>query len=258
MNETAISWTELSWNPASGCAKVSAGCKHCYASVLAERMRGTAAFPRGFDLTIRPHKLSEPARLKKPSMIFVNSMSDLFWDQIPEAYLHRIFDVMASCPQHTFQVLTKRAEEMAEFSTIRPFPANVWAGVTVEDSRSLSRVGALRRTRARVRFVSAEPLLEPLDLDLSGIDWLIVGGESGRHLHSESPRALVTKRDGKHIPKESARAAVRGLRDASVAAGVPFFFKQWGGPRPGSGGSDLDGRIWHEYPSVLRQKALAF
>ena len=255
MNNTKIIWTEKTWNPASGCSKISSGCKHCYASTLAENKRGTLAFPDGFDLTIRPHKLAEPVRLKTPSIIFVNSMSDLFWDEIPDAYRHEIFDVMDKTPQHIYQVLTKRPDKMLAWSKSRPLPRNVWAGVTCEDDRAVERIDILRDVDAAVRFISAEPLLTPLSLDLDSIHWVITGGESGGHLFDD---ATAIKRGlavyDRKVKKWSAQADkvqwVRDIRDKCVDSGVAFFHKQWGGATAKSAGRDLDGRTWDEMPHL--------
>lgn len=257
MNETAINWTELTWNPASGCAKISAGCKYCYADELAENKRGTNAFPKGFDLTLRPHKLSEPKKAKRPSLIFTSSMTDVFFDGIDDDYRARIFATIEETPQHRYQVLTKRPDRAVEWFAKRGCPSNVWMGTTVEDLRVRERVDALRAIDARVRFISAEPLIGTLDgLDLSGVHWLIGGGESGLHLTRPEPlaeRGLVRrgqKNEPSYVPREDRVAWVTGLRDACVAAGVAFWFKQWGGPRPTSGGRLIDGRTWDEMPRV--------
>ncbi|MDE2019559.1 MAG: phage Gp37/Gp68 family protein [Patescibacteria group bacterium] len=254
MNDTAIIWTNQTWNPASGCAEVSEGCKFCYAKTLAENKRGTAAFPHGFDLTIRPHKLGEPSKLKTPSLIFVNSMSDLFWEEIPDEYRDKVLDEIERTPQHEYQVLTKRPENMLRYSKRRKFPHNFWAGVTVENERWLHRVEILREVEASIRFISAEPLLGPLSsLDLSGIHWLITGGESGSHLSKESVcerRALVRKINGRWIPREDRMDWVREIRDNCRAHCVKFLHKQWGGATSHSAGRTLDGRTWDEFPRL--------
>jgi protein gp37 len=252
MNSTGIVWTEVTWNPMSGCEEVTEGCKYCYAKTLAEQKRGTAAFPNGFDLTIRPHKLREPLKLKHPSLIFVNSMSDLFWDAIPESYRDQIVDVMESTPQHQYQVLTKRPDAMLAYSKRRRLPPNVWAGTTIESDRLTGRADVLRDVRADLRFISAEPLLSPLhSLNLSGIDWLISGGESGSHLWDDTTRARRGMAEpGKNgwTPIATRMDWVRDLRDRCTAQGVAFFHKQWGGARSHSAGRDLDGRTWDEFP----------
>jgi protein gp37 len=253
MNDTEIAWTDFTWNPMSGCAKVSEGCKFCYAGVIAEPKRGTRAFPNGFDLTLRPHKLQEPCRLKTPSLIFVNSMSDLFWEQVPESYRDQVLDVIEATPRHQFQVLTKRPAEMLRYSLRRPLPPNFWAGVTVENQRVADRIDILRAVKVEIRFVSAEPLLGPLDLDLSNIHWIITGGESGSQINRSEigrARALVERVDGRWVPKPAAVAWVRALRDACLGPGPAFFHKQWGGPRPKSAGRLLDGRTWDEFPRL--------
>lgn len=254
MNETGIIWTEATWNPASGCELVSEGCKYCYALTLAERKRGTPAFPHGFDLTLRPHKLTEPFRLKQPMLVFVNSMSDLFWDEIPDSYRDKVMDVIEETPQHEYQILTKRPENMLRYSLRRKLPLNVWAGVTVESERLTGRIGVLRMVDAAIRFVSAEPLLSPLpSLTLDGIHWLISGGESGAHLSDPavaSRRALVEKVGGCWQPREDRYGWVRELRDQCTAQRVAFFHKQWGGPTPASGGRMVDGRTHDEFPRL--------
>jgi protein gp37 len=261
MNVTGISWTEQTWNPVSGCVKVSPGCKHCYAEGIAEKHRGSAAFPNGFDLTLRPHKLREPFKLKVPSMIFVNSMSDLFWDQIPEAYRDQVVDVIEATPQHEYQVLTKRAEALWRYSTRRPLPRNFWAGVSAEDQTSLAaRGGILREVKAEIRFLSLEPALEDMDLHpiLEGgkIQWVIWGGESGLHLMREDVRekrgAAIPLATGGWGPRPDRIAWARHARDACTAHGVPFFFKQWGGSRSHSAGNLLDGRVWEQFPRAPR------
>ena len=253
MNETAIAWTDLTWNPASGCERITEGCKHCYAFTFAERKRGTAAFPNGFDLTIRPHKLTEPLKLKTPSRIFVNSMSDLFWEAIPDSYRDQVLDVIEQTPQHTYQVLTKRPEQMVAYAQRRRLPPNVWLGVTIEANRHVGRADLLRQVEVPIRFVSAEPLLDGLpDLDLTGIAWLITGGESGTHLHDHATRArraLVKRCGTRWQPRADRVAWVASLRDRCQAGGVAFFHKQWGGLTPKSTGCLLEGREWKEFPA---------
>lgn len=252
MNETTIEWTDHTWNPASGCKVVSEGCRYCYAKTLAENKRGTAAFPRGFDLTIRPHKLDEPRRLKVPSRVFVNSMSDLFWEEISDEYRSRIIDVMWNTPQHQYQVLTKRPANMARFFKNREVPDNMWCGTTIESNRVMDRADYLRDVPAAVRFISAEPLLSDLDgLNLQGLHWVISGGESGSHLsddHIANRRALVARGPSGWFVRDDRADWVRGIRDACRSAGVSFIHKQWGGLRPKSCGRELDGIIHDEYP----------
>jgi protein gp37 len=251
MNETGIIWTEVTWNPASGCKLLSPGCAFCYAKTIAEE-RGGAAFPNGFGLTLRPHKLREPLKLKEPSLIFVNSMSDLFWEEIDDDYRDRVLDVICQSPHHQYQVLTKRPENLLRYSRKRRLPGNFWAGVTIESQDYAGRADVLRQVEAEIRFVSAEPLLSPLELDLRGLHWLIAGGESGRHLLQKKfrePRGLVDYAGAGQWPVKADRIPwVRRLRDDCVAAGVAFHFKQWGGLTSKSGGRVLDGRTWEEFP----------
>jgi protein gp37 len=237
---SAIEWTDATRNPVTGCTKVSPGCKNCYAERLAHRLQlmGNPRYQRGFAVTLQPDQLTLPLRWRRPRRIFVNSMSDLFHEAVPEDYIRRAFDVMAQAEQHTFQILTKRAERLAALAPRLPWPANVWQGVSVENARHTWRVAYLRSTPARVRFISIEPLLGPIStLDLLGVDWVIVGGESG-------PRHRAIDPDW-----------VQHIRDECVAADVPFFFKQWGGRTPKSGGRILDGRAWDEMPSMPQPSA---
>lgn len=234
-DNSTIEWTDSTWNPVTGCSKVSPGCAHCYAETFAERFRGVPDHPyeQGFDLRLWPERLTVPLLWRKPRRIFVNSMSDLFHEGIPENYVAEIFAVMREASWHQFQILTKRHERLAELAPRLPWPDNVWMGVTIENNRWVHRADYLRSVPAAVRFISAEPLLGPLpDLDLSGIDWLIAGGESG---------------PVRRLPK--AEWFVE-LRDRCQAANVAFFFKQWGGRHPKAGGRDLDGRTWDEYPRL--------
>jgi protein gp37 len=234
-DRSAIEWTEATWNPVTGCSKVSPGCAHCYAETFAERWRGVPGHPyeQGFDLKLWPGRLDVPLAWRRPRMIFVNSMSDLFHEDIPDEYVGRVFDVMARADWHTFQVLTKREDRLAALAPDLRWPPNVWLGVTIENRRFVRRADRLRETDAKVKFISAEPLLGPLEgLDLANIDWLIAGGESGPKHRRIDP------------------AWVRDLRDRCTAEGVAFFFKQWGGRRPKSGGRLLDGRSWDEFPAA--------
>lgn len=238
-DRSAIEWTEATWNPVTGCSKVSPGCAHCYAERFAERWRGLKGHPyeQGFDLRLWHERLGIPLRWHRPRLIFVNSMSDLFHEGIPLDFIERVFAVMAEATWHTFQVLTKRHERLAELAGSLPWPENVWAGVSIENNRWAIRADYLRDVPAAVRFVSAEPLLGPLDqLELDGLDWVIAGGESG-------PR---------HRPLNLKWA--RGLRDRCLEADVPFFFKQIGGPHSKSGGRVLDGELWSQVPAP-RQRA---
>ena len=234
-DRSAIEWTEATWNPVTGCSKVSPGCAHCYAETFAERFRGVPEHPyeQGFDLRFWPERLEVPLRWRRPRVVFVNSMSDLFHEAIPLDYVRRVFDVMARADWHTFQVLTKRHDRLAELASDLDWPPNVWMGVSIENRRFVRRADRLREVPAAVRFISAEPLLGPLEgLDLDGIDWLIAGGESGpRHRRVDA-------------------AWLRELRDRCAAEDVAFFFKQWGGRTPKTGGRLLDGRTWDELPAA--------
>lgn len=254
MNKTPINWTEVTWNPTSGCTPVSSGCRYCYARRLAEQRRGTRAFPVGFDLQLRPHKLAEPARLKRPSMIFVNSMSDLFHERIPDGYRDQIMEAMKGAPQHCYQVLTKRPAEAARYFGSRRVPDCMWLGVTLEHIDYVGRLDVLREIAAPLRFVSAEPLLSPLELDLDGIGWIIVGGESGPHLTDPAVatgRSLASRHSTPPTwrPRPDRIDWVRSIREQCWKAGVPFWFKQWGGSRPESAGRTLDGEIYDGRPS---------
>jgi protein gp37 len=234
-DRSAIEWTEATWNPVTGCSKVSPGCAHCYAETFAERWRGVPGHPyeQGFELRLWPKRLEQPLRWTRPRMIFVNSMSDLFHEDIAAEYIADVFDVMVRAEQHTFQILTKRHGRLAELASKLPWPDNIWIGVTIENRRFVHRADYLRQVPAAVRFISAEPLLGPLEgLDLNGIDWLIAGGESG-------PRHRPVSIDW-----------LRELRDRCERQQVAFFFKQWGGRRPKSGGRELDGRTWHQMPGT--------
>jgi protein gp37 len=231
-----IEWTDATWNPVRGCTKISPGCKHCYAERFAERFRGVTGHPfeQGFDLRLVPGKLEEPLRWKKPQRIFVNSMSDLFYDAVPLDYIRRVFDVMNRADWHQYQVLTKRAERLEELSDSLPWAAHIWMGVSVENKDYLWRIDHLRRTKAHIKFLSIEPLLGPIGkVNLKGIDWVIAGGESG-------PGAR---------PMQA--TWVQDLRDQCVTANVAFFFKQWGGVQKKRHGRELDGRTWDEMPELV-------
>jgi protein gp37 len=245
-DSSPIEWTDATWNPVTGCTKISAGCDNCYAARFSERFRGTPGHPfeNGFDLTLRPERLQQPLHWRRPRMIFVNSMSDLFHKDVPNEFIGRVFDTMEEAHWHTFQVLTKRSSLMRDFLRRRyglsPGPAHIWCGVSVEDGSKLSRVRHLQQSPAGVRFLSIEPLIGPVgELDLADIDWVIVGGESG-------PRAR---------PME--KAWVRSIREQCTAARVAFFFKQWGGIRPKTGGRKLDGREWSQFPKPSTACAMA-
>jgi protein gp37 len=233
MATSAIEWTESTWNPLTGCTKVSPGCKHCYAERMAKRLQamGLEKYRNGFRLTLHPDVLEEPLQWMKPQMIFVNSMSDLFHQDVPLEFIHQIFDVMYRAHWHTFQVLTKRAERLLELDSALVWPVNVWMGVSVENSDYIERVHSLQRTHAQTKFLSCEPLLGALpNLPLMGIQWVIVGGESG-------PGARPVEREW-----------VKDIRDQCLRANVPFFFKQWGGTRKKKAGRLLEGRTWDELP----------
>lgn len=255
MQNTNINWCELTWGAVSGCTKLSSECAHCYAYTLAENRRGTPAFPNGFEITMRPWKLDEPEKVKKPSLIFCNSTSDWFHDEIPDSYIDQMMAAIQRVPRHRYQVLTKRPERAASYFASRPVPASMWLGCTVGVNKTRERIDVLRSIDAPVKFLSCEPLLEQLDLDLSGIDWVIGGGESGTH--SSDPKLLdrrfmvrrgKTKAEGLWVPREDRIVWAQSLRDSTKAAGGAFWWKQFGGPRPGSGGRTLDGRTWDELP----------
>jgi protein gp37 len=237
---SAIEWTDATWNPVTGCTRITAGCDNCYALRFAERFRGVAGHPfeNGFDLTLRPGRIEQPLTWRRPRMIFVNSMSDLFHKGVPLAFVDAVFDVMERADWHVFQILTKRSSRMRDYLrrryALRPAPGHVWVGVSVEDGSATARVRHLREAPAAVRFLSAEPLIGPIDdVDLTGIHWVIAGGESG-------PRARPMRIEW-----------ARQIRDLCAAQDVAFFFKQWGGIRPKTGGRELDGREWNEMPVTV-------
>jgi len=248
-NRTRIEWTNATWNPVTGCTPVSAGCDHCYAATLARRRLAGVYLGRApavdteenrrdaFAVRLWPERLEQPARWRESRRIFVNSMSDLFHVDIPESYVRQIFAVMLAVKRHMYQVLTKRParavrfwQRNADLFGNQPIPEHIWIGASVENQRVVGRVGQLRQMPASVRFLSCEPLLGPLELDLGGIQWVIVGGESGPE----------------HRPMKAEWA--RSIRDRCLQADVPFFFKQWGGRTPKAGGRTLEGRTWDEYP----------
>jgi protein gp37 len=236
--KSSIEWTEGTWNPVTGCTKVSPGCKHCYAERMANRLAamGQPRYRNGFEVTLQSDLVRLPLRWRQPRTIFVNSMSDLFHEDIPERFIAEVFDTMVAAHWHTFQILTKRADRLAEMAVRLPWPINVWMGVSVESPRYVHRIECVRRAPAAVRFLSIEPLLAAISsLPLAGIDWVIVGGESGPGARPMSPDWA------------------RGVRDSCVTNGVPFFFKQWGGTRKNRAGRILDGRTWDQMPTpVLR------
>ncbi len=245
-SRSAIEWTEVTWNPTTGCDRVSPGCDNCYALALAKRLKAMGAQkyqvdgdPRtsgpGFGVTTHDDVLAQPYRWRSPRVVFVNSMSDLFHAKVPVDFVQQVFTVIRETPQHTYQVLTKRAARVRKLAGGLDWPPNLWLGVSVESSQQLDRVEQLRHVPAAVRFLSCEPLLGPLDdLNLDSIDWVITGGESGPHARPVDP------------------AWVRHIRDTCHAAGVAFFHKQWGGRTPKTGGRELDGRTWDEMPALVR------
>ncbi len=241
---TRIEWTEQTWNPIVGCTKVSPGCKNCYAEIMARRLQGmgTPGYENGFNLSLLPERLKQPLLRKKPTLWFVNSMSDLFHSDVPEGFIERVLEVIRQTPQHTYQVLTKRAERLPVYFARRECPDNLWLGVSVEDQKyGLPRIDQLRTVPARIRFISAEPLLEDLgQIDLAGIHWVIVGGETG-------PKARPMR-----------KAWVQNLQRQAAASGTAFFFKQWGrwgedGQQPHIRSNQIDGRIYREYPTEGEQ-----
>ena len=233
--DSKIEWTDATWNPVTGCHKVSPGCKLCYAERLARRLKATGMvkYRNGFAVTTHPDTLEIPLRWRKPRTIFVNSMSDLFHSQIPDRFIRDVFAVMEQAHWHRYQVLTKRPERVAALNPLLPWPAQIWLGVSVESARYTHRIDLLRQTGAAVKFLSLEPLLAPLPaLNLDGVDWVIVGGESG-------PGARPMQADW-----------ARDIRDQCAAAGVPFHFKQWGGVFKKRNGRELDGVTWDEMPNL--------
>ncbi|MFA7078066.1 MAG: phage Gp37/Gp68 family protein [Syntrophomonas sp.] len=232
-NKSTIEWTESTWNPVTGCTKISAGCQHCYAERMARRLKamGHTNYVNGFEITIHEQMLELPLKWKRPQMIFVNSMSDLFHKDIPVEYILQVFNIMQRAHWHTFQILTKRAERLQELSPLLPWTSNIWMGVTVENWQYVSRIDNLLKTGAKTRFISFEPLLSQItDLNLSGIDWVIVGGESG-------PGARPVKEEW-----------ILEIREKCFEKDVPFFFKQWGGTNKKKNGRLLEGRTWDGKP----------
>jgi len=230
---TKIEWTNVTWNPVTGCEKVSSGCRNCYALRFAKRLQaaGNVRYANGPGVTLHWDLLRAPLRWRKPRLVFVNSMSDLFHDAVPTGFIREVLKTAAEADRHTFQILTKRTERLAALAPELPWPPNVWMGVSIENEECLGRIEALRAVPAALRFVSIEPLLGPLTtLDLVGIDWVIVGGESGPGARPMKPEWALN------------------IRDACVARGTPFFFKQWGGVRKKAAGRLLEGRLWEEIP----------
>jgi protein gp37 len=234
MAKSAIEWTESTWNPVTGCTKISPGCRHCYAERMAHRLQamGQPNYRDGFAVTLQPRMLDLPLAWRRPQMIFVNSMSDLFHEAVPLEYIQHVFEVMEKAHWHRFQVLTKRAACLEQVATVLRWPANVWMGVSVESARFAKRLDNLRATPASVRFLSLEPLLGAIPaLNLDGIDWVILGGESGPKARPMDPRWALQ------------------IRDQCLQADVPFFFKQWGGVNKKKAGRALEGRTWDELPT---------
>jgi protein gp37 len=232
-----IEWTEMTWNPVTGCTKISQGCKHCYAERMAKRLTAMGAYRyrNGFSVTLHPDLIDVPRSWRQPRVVFVNSMSDLFHDDIPLAYIQRVFATMHDCSHHTFQVLTKRSERLVELAPHLDWPSNIWMGVSVEDARVIHRVTHLQSVPAKVRFLSLEPLIGPLNaLPLDGIHWVIVGGESG-------PKARPMKKEW-----------VTTIQGKCRSAKVPFFFKQWGGVRKDLAGRELNGRTYDDMPAAAQ------
>lgn len=243
-DQTAIEWTDATWNPVTGCTKISPGCDNCYAERFSERFRGVNGHPfeSGFDLTLRPERVEQPLSWKRPRMIFVNSMSDLFHKDIPISLIDRIFDTMERADWHVFQVLTKRSSLMRRYINQRyaekPSPNHIWLGVSVEDAARVSRIKHLQETNAAVRFLSVEPMLGPIGrINLQGIHWVIAGGESG-------PKARPIEEEW-----------VCELRNQCRSSRVAFFFKQWGGKTPKAGGRKLQGREWNQFPKISSNKS---
>jgi len=231
-----IEWTEMTWNPVTGCVKVSQGCKHCYAERMAARLRamGSSRYRNEFEPTLHADLVDLPRHWKKPRVVFVNSMSDLFQEAVPADFIRRVFDTMVACPQHTFQILTKRGERLRELGPSLPWPANVWMGVSVEDARVVARIADLTAVPAKVRFLSCEPLIGPLEgLPLRDIHWVIVGGESG-----PGARPMLSE-------------WVESIHRQCQRRGVAFFFKQWGGVRKDISGRQLHGRTYDEMPETV-------
>lgn len=242
MSKSTIEWTESTWNPVTGCNKISPGCKNCYAERMSKRLKamGQNNYRNGFRLTLQPHMLELPLRWKKPQTIFVNSMSDLFHKNVPVEYIQEVFGVMKRAHWHRFQVLTKRADRLEQVSPMLDWAPNIWMGVSVESQKYVSRIDHLRNTGAQTKFLSLEPLLGPLDnLDLNGIDWAIVGGESGF-----GARPMLVN-------------WVTSIRQQCVDANVAFFFKQWGGVQKKKAGRSLEGRTWDEMPNKSNDRIAA-
>lgn len=241
-DRSSIEWTDATWNPLTGCTQISPGCDHCYALTFAERFRGVPGHPyeQGFDLKFWPDRLHLPFRWRRPRRIFVNSMSDLFHKDVPDTFIYQIFETMIQANWHVYQLLTKRPHRLRRMAPKLPWPHHIWVGTSVELNRFVWRADHLRKVPAAVRFISAEPLLGPLDqLCLDGIDWVITGGESGPH------------------SRPCEYEWVADLRDRCMRHGIAFFHKQWGGRTPKAGGRSLDGRMWEELPTSMAHAARA-
>jgi protein gp37 len=242
MAQSKIEWTEETWNPSTGCNKVSSGCKNCYAETMANRLKaiGTPGYENGFEFTVMPERLNQPLLKKKPTKYFVNSMSDLFHEKMSNAFLDKIFDVIKKTPQHTYQILTKREKRMEAYFRGKILPLNVWMGVSVENKKSIKRIDYLRKVDASIRFISAEPLLEDLgNINLQGIHWVIVGGESGH-------KARLMKKDW-----------ALNVKQQCESQGSTFFFKQWGAwgadgvkRSKKSNGMEIDGKVYQDLPII--------
>jgi protein gp37 len=234
-SKSKIEWTESTWNPITGCTKISQGCKNCYAERMAHRLKamGNPSYKKGFELTLQEHLLERPLRWKKPQMVFVNSMSDLFHQDVPLEFIHKIFNVMENAHWHTFQILTKRSSRLLELNSEIDWPENIWMGVSVESADYKYRIDNLRKTNAYIKFLSLEPLLSSLgNLNLTNIDWVIVGGESG-------PRS-----------RPIAKEWVLEIKDQCQKNNTPFFFKQWGGVNKKKNGRLLENRTWDDMPGI--------
>ena len=239
MAQSSIEWTEMTWNPTTGCTKISQGCKFCYAEIMSKRLQamGVVKYKDNFQVRVHPSALNVPYTWKKPKVVFVNSMSDLFHEDVPFDFIEKVFKVMRDNPQHVFQVLTKRAERLLELSPKLKWSHNIWMGVSVEDKKVENRIDFLRKTKARVKFLSLEPLIEALpDLNLVGIDWVIVGGESG------------------HNPRPMEVDWVVDIQEQCEENEVAFFFKQWGGKNKKKNGRLLNGKIYDEMPEIDLQR----
>lgn len=247
MKKYKIEWTEQTWNPSAGCTKKSAGCKNCYAESMAIRLQaiGVEGYENGFDFNIVPSRLNDPLKRKKPTVYFVNSMSDIFHEEMPLDYLDKIFEVIEKTPHHTYQILTKRAEKMYQYFSVREIPRNIWLGVTVENKKEgLPRIDFLRKLNASVLFLSVEPLLEDLgEINLDNINWVIVGGESGNKARPMDEGWVIS------------------IKHQCESKGIAFFFKQWGTwgadrvkRNKKENGKELNGKIWQQYPDVIEQK----